>query len=181
MLWYPWPETCLASTVSKGESGIACYKTRKGLQAQMILQAFAGLAYWKNVQLIILKSKVFLFKDESFTLCVNSGTCVSHSRWTRRRWTFSQWVSISRSFRQPWVMWDFVLGQSHSTLFILSTHNRTVGKQNERNRSETQNDLKELQLEATALSGVSRMGCELHFNKVVCIYTHIYINTNTIV
>lgn len=66
-LWYLWPETCLASTVSKGEISIACYKTRKCLQAQIILQSFAGLTYWTNVQLIMLKSKVFLYKEESLT------------------------------------------------------------------------------------------------------------------
>lgn len=177
-LWYLWPETCLASTVSKGESGIACYKTRKWLQAQKILQFFAGLLLNKcptnHVQ-----EQSFSFQRWEPYFCVNLVTCISHNRWTRRSWVFSQWVSTSRSLRQPWVMWDFVLGQSHSTLFILCAHNKVLGKQNERTRSKTQKDLKELQLWATALYRVSFMVCELHINKAACIHTP-YINTNTI-
>lgn len=125
-LWYLWPETCLASTVSKGESGIACYKTRKWLQAQIILQFFVGLL--NECPTNHAQEQSFSFQRWEPYFCVNLVTCISHSRWTRRSWVFSQWVSTSRSLRQPWVMWDFVLGQSHSTLFILCAHNKSTRK-----------------------------------------------------
>lgn len=116
----------------------------------------------------------FSFQRREPYFCVNLVTCISHSRRTRRCWVFSQWVSTSRSLRQPWVMWDFVLGQSHSTLFILCAHNKVLGKQNERGRSKIQNDFKELQVWATALYRVSFMVYELYVNKAACIHTHIH-------
>lgn len=93
---------------------------------KIILQFFAGLL--NECPTNHAQEQSFSFQRWEPYFCVNLVTCISHSRWTRRSWVFSQWVSTSRSLRQPWVMWDFVLGQSHSTLFILCAHNKSTRK-----------------------------------------------------